>query len=117
MTEFNDTYRIFGDELDVPHLYIDAQVVDYSIDGKLRLEDVDNKVFHDIPQTNLKDWRDKDLLLAHSNMPLNNIELWTILNDMQWSVENEPLGSAESEVRDMVKELFKQLVLANRSQA
>lgn len=117
MPTFNDTYRIFGDEIGVSHLYIDVKVADYSIDGKIRLEDINNNTFHDVPQTNLKDWQEKDLLLAHSNMPLNNIQLWTVLEDMQWSIENETLGPAEDEVNNMVRELFKQLVTANRSQA
>jgi hypothetical protein len=118
MANFTETFRIFGDELGVSDTYVDVETVDYSLEGnEVRLEDKNNSVFHDVPQTNLEDWQRKDLLLEHGNMPNGNIGTWTTLEDLDWSVDNEPLGPTTDEVAEMVRELFKLLVIANRSQS
>jgi len=118
MTKFNDTVRIFGDELDEADTYIDATIEGYSLDGNVKLvEDVDiDPREWVVSEASLKTLKRKDLLLGHSEMPDLNHEVWDVVGKLQGFTTDEALGAAQGEIKEMARQLFNESVKAQRSQ-
>jgi len=118
MPTFNEKVRIFGDELEESDTFIDAQVSGYSLDGDVRLvEDTDITPREwTVPETNIKDWRRKDLLLGHEQLPNPNHPVWETIGKLQDHTADTALGAAQSEIERMTRKLFKESAKAQRSQ-
>jgi hypothetical protein len=116
MPTFNEKVRIFGDELEESDTFIDAQVSGYSLDGDVRpVEDTDiNPREWTVPETNIKDWRRKNLLITHNEMTDVNHKIWSLIENLNATVGDEELVGAEAEIEKMVRELFKDSVRAQR---
>jgi len=117
MTQFNETVRIFGEELDEDDTFIDATIDGFSLDGKTRLvEDVDNNPRQwTVPATNIQDLNRKDMLVPVNELSEKNHDIWSIIEDLEAASDDGSLAAAEGELKRIVRKIFNESTRSQRS--
>lgn len=118
MPSWNQTLRIRGAKLGESDTYIDAVVDDYAMSGHVRLiEDTDDSPREwSVVASQLNEWNESGHLAEKGTLANPSHDIWTLIAQLESHVGDETLRPVESELAEIVDDLYAKTTQAQRQQ-
>jgi len=111
-----ETYRLYGDVLDVADCWLDVTVTTVDLDGTVHLEEAgvtDPRTWTTTLET-VEQWQADDMMVALSDLADPDHAMWETICTAYEQAEQAPHGDAATVLRSHLGNTFTSLVYAQR---